>query len=225
MALLKTNTFLNIKGKYTGTVYKRDKSGLHYTAAKRQVLRQPTLIQIARRSAFRKLLTFITENYTDEFRSCWQQYEGNELQWNQKFISYNLNRVIEGMPIIRYPPGVNIVVNGTFEQGQEPWQLDECWTIANYRAAYHTSAGKFLFQIPDHDFTAGKKYRFSYEIESIHGCNIYAFIETAQGQLYTTPGFKRDIITAVKSGKNGVGLIAWPKNSTGDVVVYNLIID
>ncbi len=225
MVMFKSNTLTDIKGKYAGTIFKRDRFGFHCSANRIPLRREPTSIQRVRRQAFRSLLSFITDNYTNEFRSLWESYGSKQLQWNQKFISYNLNRLIEGKPIKRYPTGVNICVNGDFEQGIEPWSFNKGFTLDNCRAHFHSTESSSIQQLIMYEFIAGHTYRVSFEIESISNTVLWIFICDPPFANYSTPGFKQHYFTPLFSGWGVIQFSAFPIIGTGDLLLTNIVID
>lgn len=114
MAMIKTDG-IEIQGKVGGDVFRSDQCGPHIQASPRDIEHEPTQKQRLRRLAFRACIDYIRTHATLIWVSEWQIYANEHpkktckgkiyaLAWWQQFVSYNINRIIAGEPIIDLPP-------------------------------------------------------------------------------------------------------------------------
>ena len=105
---------VEINGKMGGDIWRFDWCRQHVQAAPR-LINHVSPKQRARRNAFRGCVNYIRANFTQERAWNWQSYANRHpkirskggqytLTWWQQFIGVNINRVIEGDPILGDPP-------------------------------------------------------------------------------------------------------------------------
>lgn len=220
--LLKAQSTIDIRGLHSNTIYKRDKSGLHNTVTYSKLNRDTNGIEGMRRYAFAQCLEYIKYNYTDEFRNYWQHYGSSKLQWNQKFIGFNINRLIEGKPILRYPTEGNIVKNGNFDDGMDTWVFSPGVSLNNYTAHYHYNNNSYIQQPYKYFFTAPVHYKAGIEIISIRNAKIRFDFGTVNSPWYTTKGWKTFDVNITYTGYYLLLINFLPLSGTGDAQVYNI---
>jgi len=113
MTLIKTNG-LQISGTMGGTVFKRDRSGLHAIPYSRPLKRNPSTTQATRRKAYIQICSYIKKHRDANFIERWQLYanqhpirnrlgETRVLTWFSVFIKYNINAVVAGEGVTPLP--------------------------------------------------------------------------------------------------------------------------
>lgn len=116
MAMVKTDgTITELEGKEGGQIWRYDQCKQHLQAYPRIIDKEGSPQQWMRRRAFIRLMSYIPRHATVEFVHRWSLYAYHHpkitkkgkvtiLTWHCAFLSYNINRVIEGQPITEFPP-------------------------------------------------------------------------------------------------------------------------
>jgi len=166
MTLIKTDG-LQLAGTMGGTVFKRDRSGLHAIAYRSKVQRDPTAAQSTRRKAYLTICNYIRKHTDDDFIDRWQTYASQHptknrlgetiiLTWYSAFLSYNLNAVTAGEGVTPFPGVVCYHVIG--DPGPD--------CTGNYNFIGYLN-GKPLFEHPSTNYRLG--YTPSWDIYIILG--------------------------------------------------------
>lgn len=225
MILLKSDANSTLRGKYSGCVYKSGRYGLHIQPYTKTVKKYPTNTQKRRRIAFRKLLTFLRYNTDTELVNLWSNYGNKQLQWNQKFIQFNINRLLDGWPIWRFPPCHNMIINGDFSEGSAYWSTANNWLIHDYRAYSYTSIPNVLIHDSDIYFEKGKKYRYSFEIEKLSNSEVGFYLFGPPTVYFNKTGLCRGVLTAPSSDYYFFGPMDRPLDGIAKSVIYNIRLD
>lgn len=121
---------VEIEGKVGGDVWRSDVCGSHIQKEPRRIGRHPSVYQEKRRRAFRFLVNISRRCLTIELVAYWQDYANKhprinskgkviKLTWFQKFISHNINKVVNEEDIDLLPP--DYVLIGTVPESCEQY--------------------------------------------------------------------------------------------------------
>jgi hypothetical protein len=116
MAIFRANrSLMDISGRRGGHIFFERRCSNQILPIPRPVTRPPTQSQRRRRAAFLRCIIYLEEEYTWELFEAWSTYGVEHprknrkgmlyaMSWTQAFMSVNITRVYNGLPILRFPP-------------------------------------------------------------------------------------------------------------------------
>lgn len=105
-----------IEGKGPGGIWRKDQCGQHLQTYPRDVGEAPSPKQQIRQHAFSMLRSYVQTHGTFYFVAAWSDYTRKHpkktskgqvyyISWYNAFIGYNINNVVNELPIQDLPPG------------------------------------------------------------------------------------------------------------------------
>jgi hypothetical protein len=105
-----------IEGKGPGGIWRYDQCGQHLQTYPREIEHGPSEKQRARQNAFSVLRSYVQTHGTFYFVAAWSNYAMQHPKktskgkiyystWYNTFLGFNINNVVNGLPIQPLPPG------------------------------------------------------------------------------------------------------------------------